>query len=182
MKNREKLAELYFEKEGDDQLFPNHSDLDVYTKGFLARDKAKANESYAIRQLRENLNEGYISDEKAMLINQLLNINMRSTRELMDICMTKEEQSKIDTAYPCDYAKKIREVLPKWNGMFNVFDYRTSRVFGEMLNVAELFATHVLTVFTTDSVDVTDIPDETDSEHEIRVTSFPKSFEHEPSS
>lgn len=182
MNNREKLAKVYFEKEGDDQLFPNHSNLDVYTKGFLARDKAEEKEGYAIRQLRENLNEGYISNEKATLIIQLLNIHMRSTRELMDICMTKEEQSKIDMAYPCDYAKRIREILPKWNGMFNVYDYRTSRAFGEMLNVAELFATHVLKVFTSNDEEVFDIPDETDSEHEQRIKEFPKSFKHETSS
>ena len=174
MNNREQLTKVYFEKEGDDQLFPNHSNLDIYTKGFLARDKAEAKESYAIRQLRKNLNEGYISNEKAMLINQLLNIHMRSTRELMNICLTKDEQSKIDMAYPDEYAKRIREVLPKWNGMFNVYDYRNSKVFGEMLNVAELFTTHVLKVFTSNDIDVIDIPDETDTKHEKRVTEFPK--------
>ena len=182
MNNREKLAKVYFEKEGDEQLFPNYSNLDIYTKGFLARDKAEEKEGYAIKELRKQLNEGYISNEKATLIIQLLNIHMQNTRELMDICLTKEERSKIDMAYPCDYAKKIREVLPKWNGMFNVYDYRTSKVFGEMLNVAELFTTHVLKVFTSHDEEVFDIPDETDSEHEIRVTSFPKSFNHEASS
>ncbi len=135
-----------------------------------------------IQKLQQSISNGYISEQKAKLINQLLNIHMRSTRELMDICLTKKEQAKIDTAYPCDYANKIREVLPKWNGMFNVYDYRSQSIFGEMLNVAELFTTHVLQTFSEPADYVGDIPDETDSEHEIRVTAFSKSFNHEPSS
>jgi len=45
-----------------------------------------------------------------------------------------------------------------------------------------MFTTHLLKVFTDNNEEVFDIPDETDSEHEIRVNTFPKSFEHEPSS
>lgn len=174
MNSLELLAKKYFKAEGDNQLFPNHSDEDIYIKDFIARETHRSEEPDAVKRLRNNLDAGYISNEKAILINQLLNISIRSTRELMDICLTKDEQSKIDTAYPDEYANRIRKVLPKWNGMFNVYDYRNSKVFGEMLNVAELFTTHVLKVFTSDDVDVTDIPDETDTEHEKRATDFPK--------
>ena len=99
-----------------------------------------------LENLKYKLGEGWISEEQAKLINQLLNSPHMSFRERMSIYMTEEELSKIDTAYPQEYANKIREVLPNWQGYFNVYDYRTS-MFGEMHNVAEGLVTHIVKVF-----------------------------------
>ena len=52
MNNREQLAKVYFEKEGDDQLFPNHSNLDIYTKGFRKGKPTKPN--ITIKQNADN--------------------------------------------------------------------------------------------------------------------------------
>lgn len=137
MNSLEEIAKRYFAEEGDEQLFPNHTDEDIYTKGFLARDKAKDEEPEELQKLRNNLNAGYISNEKAKLINQLLNIREFNKREIMNFCFTEEEIRKMDTAYPTDYANKIRELVPSWNGSFMVFDYNTKRIMGEFKNIAE---------------------------------------------
>jgi len=92
---------------------------------------------------------GEVDEMTAMLFNQLLKLKQdQSTRALMDVCLPKEMISKIDTAYPADYAKRIREVLPNWNGSYNVFSYNNNRVFGEMLNVAEYFTGYIINILT----------------------------------
>jgi hypothetical protein len=95
------------------------------------------------RLLAQNL----ISQEKSKVILDLLNINQFTKSEIMNFCISKEEQNKIDTAYPQTYADQIREILPNWNGMFNVYDYRVNRIFGSMTNIAELFTNHIFKTF-----------------------------------
>ena len=46
-----------------------------------------------------------------------------------------------DTAYPADYAKRIREIFPQFNGSFMVYNYDKERIFGEFSNVAEMSIT-----------------------------------------
>lgn len=98
-------------------------------------------------KLQQLLNDDYVSEEKLKLIVELLNIRECNKSEIMRFCFSKEEQNKIDTAYPSTYADQIREVLPNWNGFYNVYDYRINRVFGSMTNIAELFTTHIFKTF-----------------------------------
>lgn len=98
-------------------------------------------------KLKRLLEQELVSQEKSKVILELLNITQFNKSEIMNFCISKEEQNKIDTAYPQTYADKIRELLPNWNGMFNVYDYRVNRIFGSMTNIAELFTNHIFKTF-----------------------------------
>jgi hypothetical protein len=98
-------------------------------------------------KLKRLLEQELVSQEKSKVILNLLNINQFNKSEIMNFCIPKEEQNQIDTAYPEPYANQIRELLPNWNGMFNVYDYRVNRVFGSMTNIAELFTNHIFKTF-----------------------------------
>lgn len=98
-----------------------------------------------VKKLMEAINSGQLNESKAKLICELLNMDYpASTSDMMKICLPKEMINKIDTAYPADYAKRIRDVLPNWNGTRNVFSYNGNKIFGEMLNVAEYFSEYII--------------------------------------
>ena len=145
MNDLEKLAKQYFAEEGDNHLFPNHSDEDIYIKGFTALCRKDNNDSKEL--LLKAIANSHIDEPKAKLILDLLNIE-NSKHGIMKFCFTEEEIRKIDTAYPQDYADRVRELLPNWNGIFNVYDYNKARVFGEFKNIAEAMVTKILRTFT----------------------------------
>jgi hypothetical protein len=49
-----------------------------------------------------------------------------------------EKPDKIDSAYPCDYAKAIREIYPNFNQGNYCYSYETNN-FGEMVNMNDKF-------------------------------------------
>ena len=88
-----------------------------------------------------------IRDEQVDFIYLLLQYNINDKRELMKIVgYTEEQQGKIDTAIPIDYARKVEELLPCFNGHNHVYDY-TKKSFGEMFNVIEAFGEKVISIF-----------------------------------
>jgi hypothetical protein len=91
----------------------------------------------------ENMNE-----EEIDFMDNLFNLeNIISTRELLNIFAPEMDQSKIDTAYPAEYAKRIREIYPDFDNGWNVYDYNNNRLFGEMRNIYNIIANKMFSFF-----------------------------------
>lgn len=84
------------------------------------------------------------------LFSNIIDIkNGKST--MRDICtgilsMDRKELNFIDSAYPYDYGKQIREIYPNFDNGYNVFDYNRT-MFGEMRNLKNDIANVILKQF-----------------------------------
>lgn len=85
----------------------------------------------------------YIPEEVCAIFLQLAQPHL-GKGILMDIVYGTEKGGKVDSAYPCDYAQRVRELLPKFRGEFMVFDYNApteddpkANSYGTFENVAE---------------------------------------------
>ena len=59
---------------------------------------------------------------------------------------TPEQCSKVDSAYPYQYADSIREIYPDFNNGIHCFDYNRMS-FGEMVNISNLTTKRVIKSF-----------------------------------
>lgn len=66
-----------------------------------------------------------------------------SYKPIMEFLFTKEQNNKIDSAVPCDYARQIEIIYPNFRKGYNVFDYNTEK-FGAMRNLKNDFFDKVL--------------------------------------
>ena len=90
------------------------------------------------------LQEGdVISDEKVDLILALLKSGEWLNKEDLLKLSGYDTSKTYDTAYPQPYADKIREIMPDFNQGCWIYDY-SEKSFGELVNVYNLFAKHVL--------------------------------------
>ncbi len=97
---------------------------------------------------KETLNQ-YLDlyPELIELFGKIIDIkNGQSSKQ--DICkgllqMSDDAINKIDSAYPVDYAKSIREIYPDFNNGYYVYDYNTNR-FGELRNLKNDIANEIL--------------------------------------
>ena len=64
----------------------------------------------------------YIPEEVCAIFLQLAQPHL-GKGVLMDIVYGKDKGGKVDSAYPCDYARRVEELLPKFRGEFMVYDY-----------------------------------------------------------
>jgi hypothetical protein len=81
----------------------------------------------------------YLDEDQLKFIDQLittLSNNMIGKSELSKLAFSEDENSKIDTAIPLDYQRRIEEIHPNFESMFHVYSYYDS-LFGKMTNVAE---------------------------------------------
>ncbi len=89
------------------------------------------------------INNDYVPEEVCQIFLQLAQPHL-GKGVLMDIVYGKDKGGKVDSAYPSDYAQRVRELLPKFRGEFMVYDYneptdddpKASR-WGTFENVAE---------------------------------------------
>lgn len=93
--------------------------------------------------LIENMNE-----EETNFLYTMFTKDYFTTRELITLFAPELNNNKIDTAYPCDYASRIREIYPDFNNGFMVYDYNEN-IFGSMLNLNNIIAKKFLTYFET---------------------------------
>ena len=85
----------------------------------------------------------YVPEEVCNIFLQLAQPHL-GKGVLMDIVYGHDKGGKVDSAYPSDYAQRVRELLPKFRGEFMVYDYndatdedpKASR-WGTFENVAE---------------------------------------------
>ena len=82
----------------------------------------------------ENMNE-----EETNFLYTMFTKDYLTTRELIALFAPEIDTNKIDTAYPCDYAKRIREIYPDFDNGFLVYDYNEN-FFGSMLNINNIIA------------------------------------------
>ena len=78
----------------------------------------------------EHLNEIY-------KIAELFSSSMLCKSDILRYCEI-DKNCQIDNSMPIDYIRSIQNILPGFNTMFNVYDYRDNK-FGEITNIAELF-------------------------------------------
>jgi hypothetical protein len=87
--------------------------------------------------------EDLISDKQVELIYSLLTLSgMPSKTDILKIA-GYDVSKTYDTAYPGPYAQSIREIYPDFNNGCHIYDYSENR-FGQMVNINNLFAKHVL--------------------------------------
>jgi len=98
-----------------------------------------------IERINEYLNSELVNDNFKELLYQLTQLNIGTTKnDLLKLSGYTEDQTrKIDSAIPLDYANRIKEMYPAFNGLNHCYDYNENS-FGEMLNVIELFGQYVL--------------------------------------
>ena len=82
------------------------------------------------------IEQGLISEELCEVFYKLAQ-PMLSKGDLMNIVYNEEQRRKVDSAFPSDYAKRMRELNPNFRGHFMVYDYNEAS-FGRFENVAEL--------------------------------------------
>ena len=78
----------------------------------------------------EHLNEIY-------KIAEFFSSSMLCKSDILRYC-DLDINDKIDNSLPIIYVRSIQDILPGFNTMFNVYDYRSNK-FGEITNIAELF-------------------------------------------
>jgi len=81
-----------------------------------------------------------MSTEELNKVYSLINLfsnTFLSKRDIMKF-LEIDKSGKVDSAIPLNYVREIEKILPGFNTMFNVYDYR-QETFGEMRNIAELF-------------------------------------------
>lgn len=101
-----------------------------------------------LQTVQEHLNE----TECAFLyelINLIKSQGFLSKKDLASFAYTKKETDKMDSALPCEYVKRIQEILPNFNTFYHMFDYNTQRAFGEMNHVGEKFIEKLIQTFKT---------------------------------
>lgn len=79
--------------------------------------------------------------EQIELLGALLNFanGWFDRKVLYQLCgITEDQASKIDSAFPCDYAKSIREIYPEFDEGIHCFDYN-EKSFGYMRNLNNSF-------------------------------------------
>ncbi len=89
------------------------------------------------------------SPELKSLIVDIINLKNGGQQfsNVLKFCgITEEEGRKIDSAYPCDYAKSIREIYPDFNNGYHCYDYNT-HTFGSMRNLKNDIANRILEPF-----------------------------------
>jgi hypothetical protein len=89
------------------------------------------------------------SPELRELVTDIINLKNGGQQfsHILDFCGISEEQArKIDSAYPCDYAKAIREIYPDFNNGYHCFDYNAA-TFGAMRNLKNDIANRILKQF-----------------------------------
>jgi hypothetical protein len=83
------------------------------------------------------------SESIVNLFYELLELqNSANCKNIAEFCNL--DDSKIDTAYPYEYANEIREIYPNFDKGLNVFDYSENRIFGQMRNLKNDFFNTVL--------------------------------------
>jgi len=88
-----------------------------------------------------------MDEEEIDFLDNLFNLeNIISTRELLNIFAPELDQNKIDTAYPVEYAKRIREIYPDFDNGYIIYDYNKN-MFGEMKNIYNLIANKMFSFF-----------------------------------
>lgn len=88
------------------------------------------------QKLIKAIESDYISEELCGLLLQLTNYESITKGTLMDIVYGPDKFGKVDSAYPQDYANKMRELNPNFRGQFMVYDYNIISM-GAFENVAE---------------------------------------------
>lgn len=90
----------------------------------------------------------YLTPEQIDFLYRLINTmssGMISKGDIMKL-NGMSESHKIDTAMPCDYVKRIQEVLPGFKTFRHVFDYR-KQTFGEITNVNDELVDKIISLF-----------------------------------
>ena len=100
-----------------------------------------------INEINEYMN---LQPELIELFSHIIDIK-NGKSSMRDICtgilqMDDKEVNKIDSAYPCDYGKKIAEIYPTFYKGYHIYDYNSS-VFGEMRNLKNDIANVILKRF-----------------------------------
>lgn len=90
----------------------------------------------------------YSPELKALVIDIIaLKNGSQQQSHILKFCgITEEEARKIDSAYPCDYAKAIREIYPAFNDGYHCYDYN-NQSFGAMRNLKNDIANRILKPF-----------------------------------
>lgn len=92
-------------------------------------------------KLLSAIQNDWISEDLCNIFYQLSQ-PMLSKGDLMSIVYTEDERRKVDSAYPQEYADRLRELNPNFRGEFMVYDYNDSN-FGKLENVAELLVNKI---------------------------------------
>lgn len=86
----------------------------------------------------------YLTDEQVNFIYNLTNLNGASKRDLLTLAgITKDEQSKMDSATPIDYVNKVKDIFPSIENANLMYNYNDN-VFGEMININDLIVNKIL--------------------------------------
>lgn len=98
--------------------------------------------------MQEYINANHVTEQQAEFIIKLLNHKFQfDYRARLDFMLSKEAQSKIDSATPNDLNNKLAEILPRDQFPQLAFDYRGESVFGKYLNLDRLFLTEMYSIF-----------------------------------
>jgi hypothetical protein len=94
-----------------------------------------------------------MSDKQIQFLGDLLNFaNYPDFQLLIKISgVTEVQKRKIDSAYPCDYGKAIREIYPDFDKGRNVYDYNENH-FGSMLNLNNRVVENIKEVLTLETL------------------------------
>ena len=116
----------------------------VFNKTFVLeyQDMMRMEESLNIKDMeKEKLFKTVecLTEEQAKVLNEFLDMissQFLSKGDIANFVIDKKDSGKWDSATPINYVRAIQDVLPGFNPMFYVYDYRT-QTYGEMLNIAE---------------------------------------------
>lgn len=91
------------------------------------------NQAEKIERINEYLNH---SEKITDLFYSLLELQNANFKDVTNFCGL--DSNKIDSAYPNEYVKEIRNIYPNFDKGLNCFDY-SEKSFGEMRNIKNDF-------------------------------------------